>query len=189
MNSRLRGADLDLERVADSARAFTLNESVSDRLRGYLIHTDVVSEYNRAQLPRAGVVKWMDATPEISQYVSVLTLAEIEQGFTQGGRQTPSGLAALPSRSTDGRPMGTPLKKQWDVAAVSSAKWGHACRSDGRGWQTSTGVSPFRFRTGVLPIGFVDSGQEQPLASPAGGESRRLVQVRRSPGCRDRAVP
>jgi predicted nucleic acid-binding protein len=50
-------------------------------MRGYLIDTNVVSEYNRAQLPHAGVVKWLDTTPEVSQYVSVLTLAEIEQGI------------------------------------------------------------------------------------------------------------
>ncbi len=50
-------------------------------MRGYLIDTNVVSEYNRALLPNAGVVKWLDTTPEVSQYLSVLTLAEIEQGI------------------------------------------------------------------------------------------------------------
>ncbi len=50
-------------------------------MRGYLIDTNVISEYNREQLPHAGVVKWLDTTPEASQYVSVLTLAEIEKGI------------------------------------------------------------------------------------------------------------
>jgi predicted nucleic acid-binding protein len=50
-------------------------------MRGYLIDTNVVSEYNRAPLPHAGVVKWLNTTPEVSQYISVLTLAEIEQGI------------------------------------------------------------------------------------------------------------
>ena len=50
-------------------------------MRRYLIDTNVISEYNREQLPDAGVVKWLDTTPEASQYVSVLTLAEIEKGI------------------------------------------------------------------------------------------------------------
>jgi toxin FitB len=50
-------------------------------MRGYLIDSNVISEYNREQLPHAGVVKWLDTTPEASQYVSVLTLAEIEKGI------------------------------------------------------------------------------------------------------------
>jgi len=50
-------------------------------MRGYLIDTNVISEYNREQLPHAGVVKWLDTTPEGSQYVSVLTLADIENGI------------------------------------------------------------------------------------------------------------
>jgi toxin FitB len=48
-------------------------------MRGYLIDTNVISEYNREQLPHPGVVKWLDATPDASQYVSVLTMAEIEK--------------------------------------------------------------------------------------------------------------
>jgi hypothetical protein len=33
-------------------------------MRGYLIDTNVVLEYNRMQLPDVGVVKWLDTTPE-----------------------------------------------------------------------------------------------------------------------------
>lgn len=40
-----------------------------------------ISEYNREQLPHPGVVKWLDTTPATSQYLSVLTLAEIETGI------------------------------------------------------------------------------------------------------------
>ena len=50
-------------------------------MSGFLIDTNVLSEYNREQLPHAGVVKWLDTTPEASQYLSVLTLAEIEKGI------------------------------------------------------------------------------------------------------------
>jgi predicted nucleic acid-binding protein len=50
-------------------------------MNGYLIDTNVISEYNREQLPHPGVVKWLHTTPEASQYVSVLTLAEIEKGI------------------------------------------------------------------------------------------------------------
>ncbi len=50
-------------------------------MRGYLIDTNVISEYNRELLPHAGVVKWLDTTPEASKYVIVLTLAEIEKGI------------------------------------------------------------------------------------------------------------
>jgi len=50
-------------------------------MRGYLIDTNVISEYKREQLPHPGVVKWLDTTPDASQYVSVLTLAGIEKEF------------------------------------------------------------------------------------------------------------
>ena len=50
-------------------------------MSGYLIDTNVISEYNREGAPHPGVVRWMEATPEGSQYLSVLTLAEIEKGI------------------------------------------------------------------------------------------------------------
>ena len=50
-------------------------------MTGYLIDTNVISEYNREQLPHPGIVKWFETTPEASQYVSVLTFAEIEKGI------------------------------------------------------------------------------------------------------------
>ncbi len=55
-------------------------------MRGYLIDTNVISEYNRDQLPHPGVVKWLDTPPEATQYVSVLTLAEIEKGILRNLR-------------------------------------------------------------------------------------------------------
>ena len=45
-------------------------------MSGYLIDTNVISEYNREGTPNPGVVKWIAAAPESSQYLSVLTLAE-----------------------------------------------------------------------------------------------------------------
>jgi toxin FitB len=50
-------------------------------MSGYLLDTNVISEYNREGLPHPGVARWMETTPESAQYVSVLTLAEIEKGI------------------------------------------------------------------------------------------------------------
>ena len=50
-------------------------------MKGYLIDTNVISEYNRETGPHMGGAKWMEGTAESLQYVSVLTLAEIEKGI------------------------------------------------------------------------------------------------------------
>jgi predicted nucleic acid-binding protein len=50
-------------------------------MMGYLLDTNVISEYNRAEMPHSGVVAWFEKTPERSLYLSVLTLAEIEKGI------------------------------------------------------------------------------------------------------------
>jgi toxin FitB len=50
-------------------------------MTGYLLDTNVISEYNREGSPHPGVARWMETTPEALQYVSVLTLAEIEKGI------------------------------------------------------------------------------------------------------------
>jgi predicted nucleic acid-binding protein len=50
-------------------------------MSGYLLDTNVISEYNREQLPHPRVVKWLDTTPESEQHISVLTLGEIEKGI------------------------------------------------------------------------------------------------------------
>jgi predicted nucleic acid-binding protein len=50
-------------------------------MRGFLLDTNVISEYSRPGQPHAGVVRWIEAAPEASQFVSVLTLAEIEKGI------------------------------------------------------------------------------------------------------------
>lgn len=49
-------------------------------MRGYLLDTNVLSEYNRAGSPNPGIVRWIETTHEDMQYISVLTLAEIEKG-------------------------------------------------------------------------------------------------------------
>jgi predicted nucleic acid-binding protein len=69
-------------------------------MRGYLIDTNVISEYNREQLPHAGVVKWLDTTPEDSQYVSVLTLAEIEKGILRKEEGNAAGTCSAGSMKT-----------------------------------------------------------------------------------------
>ena len=40
-----------------------------------------VSEYNRDETPHPSVVKWIETTSETLQYLSVLTLGEIEKGI------------------------------------------------------------------------------------------------------------
>jgi predicted nucleic acid-binding protein len=50
-------------------------------MNGYLLDTNIISEYNRADSPHPGVVQWMKATPATLQYLSVLTLGEIEKGI------------------------------------------------------------------------------------------------------------
>jgi toxin FitB len=50
-------------------------------MSGFLIDTNVLSEYNRPGGPDAGVKRWLEATDRQSQYVSVITLAEIQKGI------------------------------------------------------------------------------------------------------------
>jgi hypothetical protein len=50
-------------------------------MKGFLLDTNIVSEYSREGTPHPGVVRWMETTPESSQYLSVLTLGEIEKGI------------------------------------------------------------------------------------------------------------
>jgi predicted nucleic acid-binding protein len=50
-------------------------------MNGYLVDTNVISEYNREGTPDSGVVRWIESTPEPLQYLSVLTLAEVEKGI------------------------------------------------------------------------------------------------------------
>jgi toxin FitB len=50
-------------------------------MSGFLIDTNVLSEYNRAGKPDAGVKRWLETTDRQSQYVSVITLAEIQKGI------------------------------------------------------------------------------------------------------------
>jgi predicted nucleic acid-binding protein len=50
-------------------------------MSGYLIDTNVLSEYNRAGGPDAGVKRWLETMERQSQYVSVITLAEIQKGI------------------------------------------------------------------------------------------------------------
>jgi len=48
---------------------------------GFLIDTKVLSEYNRPDGPDPGVKNWLESTPRQTQYVSVITLAEIQKGI------------------------------------------------------------------------------------------------------------
>jgi toxin FitB len=50
-------------------------------MSGFLIDTNVLSEYNRPVGPDAGVKRWLETTNRRIQYVSVLTLSEIQKGI------------------------------------------------------------------------------------------------------------
>ena len=50
-------------------------------MSGFLIDTNVLSEYNRPGNPDAGVKSWLETTARELQHVSVITLAEIEKGI------------------------------------------------------------------------------------------------------------
>jgi hypothetical protein len=49
-------------------------------MKGFLIDTTVLSEYNRPGGPDAGVKRWLETSDRQTQYVSVITLAEIQKG-------------------------------------------------------------------------------------------------------------
>jgi predicted nucleic acid-binding protein len=50
-------------------------------MSGFLIDTNVLSEYSRPGGPDAGVKLWLETTDRQSQHVSVITLAEIQKGI------------------------------------------------------------------------------------------------------------
>jgi toxin FitB len=50
-------------------------------MRGYLLDTNIISEYSRARPPVQPVRHWIDAQDESSLYMSVLTLGEIRKGI------------------------------------------------------------------------------------------------------------
>jgi predicted nucleic acid-binding protein len=50
-------------------------------MSGFLIDTNVLSEYNRPGGPDAGVKRWLETTDRETQHVSVITLAEIQKGI------------------------------------------------------------------------------------------------------------
>jgi toxin FitB len=50
-------------------------------MSGFLIDTNVLSEYNRPGAPNPGVRRWLETTERELQHVSVITLAEIQKGI------------------------------------------------------------------------------------------------------------
>jgi hypothetical protein len=60
-------------------------------MNGFLIDTNVLSEYNRPGGPNSGVRRWLETTGRPLQHVSVITLAEIQKGIEllqEGKRRT-----------------------------------------------------------------------------------------------------
>jgi len=50
-------------------------------MSGFLIDTNVLSEYNRTGGPDPGVRLWLETTDRRTQHVSIITLAEIQKGI------------------------------------------------------------------------------------------------------------
>jgi toxin FitB len=50
-------------------------------MSGFLIDTNVLSEYNRPGGPDLGVKRWLETTDRQSQHVSIITLGEIQKGI------------------------------------------------------------------------------------------------------------
>jgi hypothetical protein len=50
-------------------------------MNGFLIDTNVLSEYNRTGTPNSGVRRWLESTDRQLQHVSVITLGEIRKGI------------------------------------------------------------------------------------------------------------
>ena len=50
-------------------------------MSGFLIDTNVLSEYNRPGGPDLGVKRWLETTERQLQHVSIITLAEIQKGI------------------------------------------------------------------------------------------------------------
>jgi len=51
-------------------------------MKGYLLDTNVISEYTHTKPPEERVRSWIDARDEKDLYLSVLTLGEIRKGVT-----------------------------------------------------------------------------------------------------------
>ena len=49
-------------------------------MNGYLLDTNVISEYSRKKSPDERLRKWVDSQNEATLYLSVLTLGEIRKG-------------------------------------------------------------------------------------------------------------
>src|SRR2546425_8423304 len=50
-------------------------------MNGYLLDTNVISEYSRKKSPDERLRKWVDSQNEATLYLSVLTLGEIRKGI------------------------------------------------------------------------------------------------------------
>jgi len=97
-------------------------------MNGYLLDTNVISEYSRPWPPDAGVRAWVDAQNENLLHLSVLTLGEIRKGTTV--------LAAGRKRHELERWLETDLPARFRESSVAG-QWGH-CGDLGRHGGTST---------------------------------------------------
>jgi predicted nucleic acid-binding protein len=52
--------------------------------RGWLLDTNILSEFSKGMRADAGVRAWLERTPEDQLYLSVVTLAEIAKGIALG---------------------------------------------------------------------------------------------------------
>jgi len=89
-------------------------------MTGFLLDTCIISELVKPA-PEARVVQWVDASPEVSLFLSVLTLGEIRQGVAR--------LAAGKLRMRLDRWLGEDLPARFEdrilpVTAAVADRWG-----------------------------------------------------------------
>ena len=92
---------------------------------GFLLDTNVISKFNRAGKPNEHVKRWLDAVPEDSLYVSIITFAEIQFGIEllQAGKRRMQ-LEEWMGREFDSRfsgrilPLDADIVKRWAVLSA-----------------------------------------------------------------------
>lgn len=101
-----------------------------------MLDTNVISEFKRTGPPNEKVKRWLTATPLVSLYVSVITLAEIQFGIEllpAGKRRTQLEQWMQQEFSTwfPGRilPVDTDIVKRWAILSAQRQRMGQPLAS------------------------------------------------------------
>ncbi len=101
-------------------------------MKGYLIDTNVLCEGSK-KAPEASVVAWLANAPPAQQYVSVLTLGEVQRGISKSlnagkTRRLAEWLRDGLLREFDGRilPVDWPVAEAWGLLTSKSESKGRS---------------------------------------------------------------